>query len=196
MANAAGIMHGPNGTPTQENLDSMIAAFEYVPPTALIDKKIKELEKYIDDMIEAQKKDDDSAFNEAKKKFNEKKEELLKWLKEAKESVDKKIHEIIDPILQSIQDQIPDPIKAICDVDLFAPSITPKVSLSVDCLKNMVLAIVYPYKPLIKVVQWWATHFIPKMTAYISKRIGDVTTLITRVESLTPPSLSDISSKL
>lgn len=196
MANAAGITHGPDGTPSQENLDSMIAAFEYVPPTALIDKKIKELEKYIDDMIEAQKKGDDSAFTEAKKKFDEKKEELLKWLEEAKECVNKKIHEIIDPILKSIQDQIPDPVKAICDVDLLAPSISPKVSLSVDCLKNMVLAIVYPYKPLIKVVQWWATHFIPNMTAYISKRIGDVTTMITKVESLTPPSLSDISSKL
>jgi len=189
MANAAGIEHGPDGTPSQENLDSMIAAFEYVPPTELIDAKIKELEKYIQDMIDAQTKGDNSAFEEAKKKFNEKKEEVLKWLNETKESIDKKIHEIIDPILQSIQDQIPEPVKAICDVDLLAPSITPKVSLSVDCLKNMVLAIVYPYKPLIKVVQWWATHFIPKMTAYISKRIGDVTSMIAKVSALTPPSI-------
>lgn len=189
MANVAGITHGPDGTPSQESLDSMIAAFEYVPPTALIDAKIKELEKYIQDMIDAQTKGDDSAFQEAKRKFNEKKEEVLKWLNETKESIDKKIHEIIDPILKSIEDQIPDPVKAICDVDLLAPSITPKVSLSVDCLKNMVLAIVYPYKPLIKVVQWWATHFIPKMTSYISQRIGDVTTMISKVQALTPPSV-------
>lgn len=193
MANAAGITHGPDGTPTQESLDSMIAAFEYVPPTELIDAKIKELEKYIQDMIYAQTKGDGAAFEEAKKKFNEKKDEVLKWLNEAKESIDKKVHEIIDPIIQSIQDQIPASVKAICDVDLFAPSISPKVSLSVDCLKNMVLAIVYPYQPLIKVVQWWATEFIPKMTAYVAKRIGDVTGMIAKVASLSippmPPSL-------
>lgn len=189
MANAADISQGPDGTPSQESLDSMIAAFEYVPPIELIDAKIKELEKYIQDMIDAQTKGDGSAFEEAKRKFNEKKDEVLKWLNEAKESIDKKVHEIIDPIIQSIQDQIPAPVKAICDVDLFAPSISPKVSLSVGCLKDMVLAIVYPYQPLIKVVQWWATEFIPKMTAYVAKRTGDVTGMISKVSSLSIPQI-------
>lgn len=189
MANVAGLTHGPDGTPSQESLDSMIAAFEYVPPTELIEKKVEELKKYVKDILTAEEKKDRGAFDEAMEKFNKKKDEVLKWLEDAKAEVEKKIHETIDPILQSIQDQIPAPIKAIADVDLLAPSISPKVSLDISTLENMVLAIVYPYQPLIKVVQWWATHFIPKMTGYISKRVGDVSDMISTVSSLKPPEI-------
>lgn len=61
-------------------------------------------------MLTAQDKKDRGAFGEAVEKFNKKKDEVLNWLEEAKTEVEKKIHETIDPILQSIQDKIPAPI--------------------------------------------------------------------------------------
>lgn len=189
MANVAGLMHGPDGTPSQEALDAMIAGFEYVPPTELVKAKVAELKRYIADMAEAEKKKDKQAYLEIKAKLEEKKAEIEKWLQEVKDSIQEKINEIVDPVKQNLLDMIPEAVKSVVNIDLESPSITPNVSLDISTLENIVLALAYPYQPIIKVFGWWIGHFSQKMLAYAAKRAADVGDMIKEITSLEIPEM-------
>lgn len=177
MSNRANIETGGDGTPSQESLDSFIAYLD-TPKNIEVDFRSDVLEKYRSEMESAIEARDRQAYDDAREKFDEAKRSLLDDISDAMTEVENRVKEYTDSIIGSFKKQFPEELDPICEIDIEKGTITPKLPSAdpkeiVKYLENMVKAIVYPFKPIIKMMKWWP-EFITKMGVYISMRIAEL----------------------
>lgn len=124
MANAAGIVAGPKGTPTQEFWDGFIGAIENCPDFGTLESNIKKLNGYIDRINKAIADGEKEIYDATIGKFNECKQEILDYLSGKQDEIQEQVEDLIEDKQEVIEAASNDLEEEIEDLTLNTTTMT------------------------------------------------------------------------